>query len=308
MMSHDVLSRLAKLTPEKREVFERLVARRSASPVAAEAPEPLEFGDPRSPAELRAVTRRLYDTASRQLDSTPVGRYACFMNLGYVPDGSPEYSVVRVPERLLSRNAVRLVLELIGDCPIDGLNILDVGCGRGAVAFVAEEYFKPGSFVGADLSFGPIAYCHRTHKYANAAFVQADAEQLPFRSGYFDVVTNLESSNHYLDLEAFYREVFRLLKPGGKFLYSDCMPADFSARWLVWLRATGFQVEVHRDITHNVLLACDESSPARFQAFGGDRNRFEVVGEFLSMPGSQVYRDMQSDVLSYRILRLMKPK
>ena len=57
-------------------------------------------------------------------------------------------------------------------------------------------------------------------------FEVGDAETLPFDAESFDIVTNLESSSCYPDVHAFYREVHRVLAPGGHFLYSDCLPAN----------------------------------------------------------------------------------
>jgi ubiquinone/menaquinone biosynthesis C-methylase UbiE len=55
----------------------------------------------------------------------------------------------------------------------------------------------------------------------NVSFRIADAEELPFESGVFDLVTCRIAPHHFPDCSAFSREVSRVLKPGGLFLLLD---------------------------------------------------------------------------------------
>ena len=51
----------------------------------------------------------------------------------------------------------------------------------------------------------------------NVTFQQGDVGALPYEDGTFDVVLSLNGFHAFLDKEAAYREVFRVLKPGGTF-------------------------------------------------------------------------------------------
>lgn len=51
----------------------------------------------------------------------------------------------------------------------------------------------------------------------NISFMQGDAGKLPFDDGSFDLVLSLNGFHAFPDKEAAYREVFRVLKPGGIF-------------------------------------------------------------------------------------------
>jgi hypothetical protein len=55
-----------------------------------------------------------------------------------------------------------------------------------------------------------------------------------------------------------------------------------------------------RDITANVLASCDDVAATRAQAFGGHD---AMIDNFLAVPGSAVYEQMNSGAWQYRILR-----
>jgi SAM-dependent methyltransferase len=249
--------------------------------------------------------QRFYDAVTAQLNAGPFGKFSFFLNYGYVADGSPELSPVLLPEHYINRNSVKLVLEVIGDCPIGGRRVLDVGCGRGGTVHVLTTFFQPRSATGLDLSGAAVAFCQEAHKDPRARFVQGDAENLPFEDGAFDVVTNVESSHSYPHIHQFYAEVFRVLAPGGYFLYTDLQTPPHWTTNLGLLAHLGFAVERDRDITANVLLSCDEIAAHRLGAFAGDNDQ-RLIHNFLSAPGSQVYQRMRSGQLSYRILKLRR--
>ena len=170
---------------------------------------------------IKREYRRVYNAVSEQLDSSPVGKHARFCNFGYTPTASPQYSQVALPENILNRHTIRLVLEVIGDCPLADCRVLDVGCGRGGTVWVMATYYTPRQVVGLDLSAAAITFCRRSRVSDRNAFLEGDAENLPFQPGSFDVVSNVESSHSYPNLRSFYQEVSRVLKVGGYFLYTD---------------------------------------------------------------------------------------
>jgi ubiquinone/menaquinone biosynthesis C-methylase UbiE len=212
---------------------------------------------------------------------------------------------VILPDKTVNRNSAKLVLEVLADCPINGRRILDVGCGRGGTASVVKEVFEPRSFAGVDLSGKAVAFCQLRHRYKGFHFLHADAENLPFSSASVDAVINIESSQSYPDIRRFYCEVFRVLAPGGYFLYTDVRPVRQMAEWRGLLETIGFRVESDRDITSNVLLSCEEVAAQRSRAYAPQAER-SVMNNFLGAPGSQVYNEMKSGRWSYRIFKLRK--
>ena len=328
----EIPDRVAHLPEAKRQLLEELVrrARKTEAPAAdgsrgvlaapdtesrdADALRPeappreignltLTFGS--SSEEVKRGYRRFYDSVTTQLDATMFGEFSFFLNYGYVPNLSPQCSRVALPDHFINKNSVRLVLEVIGDCPLDGRRVLDVGCGRGGTVYVIHSFFKPGEIVGLDLSPAAIGFCRNVHRYPRARFEEGDAEHLPFARGAFDVVTNIESSHSYPDAPAFYAEVHRVLSPGGHFLYTDVLSVDDWRVRMASLHALGFVVERERDITSNVLLSCDDVAQSRVQAFhvGNDPH---LMKNFLATPDSEVYVEMRKRHWKYNLMKLRK--
>jgi phthiocerol/phenolphthiocerol synthesis type-I polyketide synthase E len=302
--------RLKNLSPEKRRLFELLAARRGAPPpeVPADAPllVPERFqlaaGERGTPADIR----EFYDRVSAQLDASPVGAHALFLNFGYVASERPGRSPVKLPAGQLNRNSIHLVLELFGDlAPRPTDDVLDVGCGRGGVAHVLRRFFQARSYVGIDLSPRAVAFAGRAHAHPDDTFLVGDAEHLPVADASADVCTNVESSHNYGDVRAFFGEVARALRPGGAFLYTDLIPKDRVAERERWLAELGFVVEDRRDITANVLLSCDETAATHARAFSGGNDR-AIMAAFLGMPSSELHAGMRSGQQAYLLYRFRR--
>lgn len=307
----DLDRRLAELSPAKRAVFERLVKRqgdddgKTGAAPAADEHLVLDTSSPSEPAALKASYKRFYDGVSLQLAGNVYGQFSYFLNYGYVPTGEPELAAVPLPEHYINKNSVKLVLELIADCPVDGKRVLDVGCGRGGTVHVFTTFFQPATVTGLDLSTKAIEFCRQAHKHPHVSFHEGDAENLPFADGAFDVVTNVESSHSYPNIHHFYSAVGRVLAPGGYFLYTDALSSQQFTSAIAYLDHIGLTLERERDITRNVLLSCDSIATTRVQAFD-QRNDQNLMQNFLATPGSQVYEEMRSGRWSYRILTLRK--
>jgi phthiocerol/phenolphthiocerol synthesis type-I polyketide synthase E len=311
----DLTKRLAELPKRQRAQLLKLlktrarngagVARAKQTEEAEAPPLLLDAASPSEPSALKASYKQFYDSVSAQLNTSVFGQFSFFLNYGYLPDGSPEYAAVELPEQFINKNSVKLVLEVIGDCQVDGKRVLDVGCGRGGTIYTLKTFFKPASLTGLDLSTAAIEFDRKTHGDARTTFYEGDAENLPFADSSFDIVTNVESSHSYPHIHNFYSEVHRVLAPGGHFLYTDALGVQQIASSLAYFDYIGLQLELNRNITKNVLLSCDEVAASRVQAFD-KRNDQELIHNFLATPGSDVYEDMRSGYWEYRIFKLRK--
>jgi SAM-dependent methyltransferase len=272
----------------------------SATPAATPSATPLEGES--AEAAAKAGYRDFYDDVTRRLERSGVGDASFFLNYGYLPLGDGDEAQFPVPEGVPNPSSIRLAFELIGATDLNGRRVLDVGCGRGGtVALVAEHFDADVS--GVDLSSEAIAFCRRIHVHPRVRFEVGDAEHVPFEDRSFEAVTNIESSHTYPNLRAFFGEVARALISGGLFLYTDLLPVQ---RWMevrALLGPLGFRILTERHITPNVLASCDQVAATRARAFGGAD---AMIDNFLAVPGSAVYEQMQSGTWEYRIVRAVR--
>lgn len=109
--------------------------------------------------------------------------------------------------------------------PAAGEICLDLGSGRGTdVLRMARRAGKTGFAYGVDISQGMIDKARATAEkvgVTNAVFVKANLEALPVESETVDVVISNCTLNHAEDKAAVWKEIFRVLKEGGRFVISD---------------------------------------------------------------------------------------
>ncbi|HKP54372.1 MAG TPA: class I SAM-dependent methyltransferase [Chloroflexia bacterium] len=102
---------------------------------------------------------------------------------------------------------------------IAGKRVLDVACGVGYGSAHLANFAN--EVVGVDLDEEAIAYARRRYGGPpNLLFVRGDAMKLKFVDASFDVVCSFETIEHIADVEAYLREVRRVLVPGGRYLAS----------------------------------------------------------------------------------------
>jgi ubiquinone/menaquinone biosynthesis C-methylase UbiE len=135
------------------------------------------------------------------------------------------------------------------------LNVLEVGCGMGEGLNFLTRLVDPALAVGLDISRSAIRRADAILARGDRlAYVEGDAENLPFADGEFDLVINVESSHNYPDVEKFFREVARVLKPGGHFSHIDVFDPRSYRRFKNGLQqdVTEFDWIGERDVTENV--------------------------------------------------------
>lgn len=100
--------------------------------------------------------------------------------------------------------------------PPSGATVLDVGCGPGNVtAGLGRAVGAAGLAVGLDVSRPMLTRAVRAEAADNVAFVRADARELPFRDGTFDMITSIAALQLIPDPTAVLGALVRALAPGG---------------------------------------------------------------------------------------------
>lgn len=257
-------------------------------------------------ALFRSPLRERLWTAMYNMAGAVEARDHVFMNLGYAALDCE--SVPATPEEL-HVYAEALYAHLVGPEGLAGSDVLDVGCGRGGGSAHLMKRFQPRSVLGIDRAQQLVARCDLLHQLPGLAFKQGDASHLPVPDGSIDVVVNVESSHCYASMRAFYAEVARVLRPGGRFLYADLFwpavnsttPDQVGSR----LHAAGLQVTRHEDISANVFRARRlMSQSALYQAtierwMGSDPARATRAREFYSLSGSRAYEALRLGQMQY---------
>ena len=199
---------------------------------------------------------------------------ALFMNYGYAdldPDAEP---LELLPEEEKHRYSLQLYHHVADVIDWTGLQALDLSSGRGGGAWYIMRQFRPTSIVGVDLSFNAIRFCNRYYAVDGLSFLQGRAEHLQFPDNTFDVVTNIEASLHYANMEAFVSEVVRVLKPGGHFLYADFRHVEEIDQWRLQLDHSDLKLVEEEDITPNVVRSLE---------LGAERTR-ELINQYAPRP------------------------
>jgi ubiquinone/menaquinone biosynthesis C-methylase UbiE len=124
-----------------------------------------------------------------------------------------------------------------------GLSVLDAGCGIGGPArFLAESFGC--TVTGVDLSEPFIEAARyltgRTGQSGKVSFRAASALAMPFADASFDAVLLQHVAMNIFDRETLYREIRRVLKPGGRFATYDVVAREGEPHYPVpWAQDSG---------------------------------------------------------------------
>ena len=227
-----------------------------------------------------------------------------FMNYGYIDS--------EIPELDSSDEAYRLFIQLyhmnIRDVSLENKEVLEVGSGRGGGASWIAKTMKPSSLIGLDFSREAVSLCNKWYEQENLDFREGNAQDLPFQKNSFDVVYNVESSHCYGDMSKFVSEVFRVLKKGGNFCWTDFRDEETMKKTEKIFTNSGFSIVSKKEITQEVIQALDMINDTKKERISKlvpriIRRSFET---FAGVQGTPVYESFKSGKLRYYRYQLIK--
>lgn len=242
----------------------------------------------------------VYRYATRRLEHDDV----VFLNYGYEED--PPMGIPLSADDEPNRYSIQLYHSTAAQVDLSGKRVLEVGCGHGGGASYLARTMRPATYTGLDLNRDGIKYCRQRHNLPGLEFVQGDAQDLPFPDQNFDAVINVESSHLYPKFDVFMKEVARVLRPGGHFLYTDARPQYDIPAWereladapMQMIAQRAINAEVIRGMEKNLLsleAVVDRVAPALLRTW---------INEF--GPARRAYQDLQQNTIEYRIYCFVK--
>lgn len=122
--------------------------------------------------------------------------------------------------RRVERFHKRILSELLFSNLPAGTSVLELGCGTGRLL----QHLLPYGFelYGVDISAGMLAIARQrlADNQGAVTLKQCDAASMPFVNATFDVVYSILVINLIPGYEDVFREVARILKPGGRFVFN----------------------------------------------------------------------------------------
>ena len=126
---------------------------------------------------------------------------------------------------ILQREVTNRLLDKLDVVRLSPDRVLDAGCGTGSALPGLGQRYPGAQLVAVDISPNMLLQCSRHGgMFDKPMRVCADIEQLPFANDSFDLIFSSLSLQWCNDIDAAFNEAFRVLKPGGLFVFASFGP------------------------------------------------------------------------------------
>lgn len=159
----------------------------------------------------------------------------------------------------------RLELEILlleGLKPTDTL--LDLGCGTGRLAVHSIPALNGGAYIGIDISQSMLDEAHRRVQDAipepqcEVLWAKQTTPVYPLDANSVDVICAFSVFTHmeHEDTYRYLKEALRIVRPGGRFIFS-CLPMNLNLARTVFLNSAATDLEARWSEVRNVTTSVD---------------------------------------------------
>ncbi|WP_109850981.1 class I SAM-dependent methyltransferase [Aquimarina sp. AU58] len=249
-----------------------------------------------SPRLKRAVWKKLYEYLSKKY---PTAEWT-YMNYGYESCNEP----IAIPlneEEENDRYMIQLYHYVATAVDLADKDVVEVGSGRGGGSSYIKRYLKPKTMVGIDYSKNAIKFSNTQHSVEGLTFIHGDAENLPLENESADAIVNVESSHCYGSMKKFVKQVNRVLRPGGYFLFADLRPSEKIEELDKIFNDAGFEVLKKELISKEVVNAMDAFHEFKLAFFQNMVKGWlkKPLNDFAGVKGSNIHKELSNGKIVY---------
>ena len=230
-----------------------------------------------------------------------------FMNYGYADQAASTAVLDEQDEPY--RYPTALYRHVLDGMDVNGLQLTEVGSGRGGGAEWIARTLQPEKISGVDLSPEAVASCQQVYNHNNLEFMAAAADALPFADDSIDIVVNVESSHCYPDMQAFLAEVKRILRPGGQMAFCDLRTRNGVKELENSFSQSGLEFDGLKVISPQVIAALDAMHESRELRITEKIPAWlrHAFADFAALQDTVIYDALKSGSMVYVSAQLRKP-
>ena len=208
----------------------------------------------------------------------------------FPPDRSAYLGADGQTERELDRAAATTTAKYLDELPSTNIDVLDFGCGWGGEALWLADRVR--SVVGVDVDANSIAHAaKRAATVPNCRFV-VGTESIPSAS--VDVVLSTDTCEHVMDLEHAFRELYRVLRPGGcmisRFGPLFYSPQGYHLYWACQVPYAHVLLGLAPILALRNARTADQKSAENWRGMGLNQRRFQHYRAAVEEAGFEIVR------------------